>query len=61
VDQSSVQRIVTDLEFSKETKRTEVFSTEDAGAAVNQLYVDKVAIAQLGNPKAIRITIEAVE
>ena len=51
--------VVVDLEFSKDTKNTQVFSTDEQGAAVSQLYVSKEALAKIGNPKAVRITVEA--
>lgn len=47
----------------KETKNTIRFSEEpaDGPPITNTIYVQKWAIANLGNPDKIRVTIEAVE
>jgi len=48
--------------LEKETKNTMRFSEEPEGPPiVNTIYVQKWAVARLGKPKRIRVTIEAVE
>jgi hypothetical protein len=48
------------MELCKETKNTFVYKTDQEGAAVTQLYVQKGAMPTKGDtPKTITVTVEA--
>lgn len=46
------------LAKDRETKNTVRFSTADEGVAVSTLYVGKEAVAELGDPDSVKVTVE---
>jgi hypothetical protein len=56
---TKVEPIVQELAFERETKGTRVYSFENADGRKITQYVLKRDAAALGNPDAIRVTIEA--
>jgi len=45
----------------KETKNMIRFGTDDEGAAAGDVYIAKTAIAELGDPQSIVISIQAAD
>lgn len=60
-----VDKIVLEFEYSRDTKRTQLFQEilgeqawSDQDVAVGSLYVKMQALQMLGSPKKIKVTIE---
>ena len=45
----------------KETKGTHVFSEDDENPIIGTLYLKKSAVAGLGNPERIEVTVKALK
>jgi hypothetical protein len=52
-----VKQIVVTLSNPQEKKSVTRFDATDDDAALRTVYVDKAALAKLGNPDAIKVTI----
>ena len=56
---ATAEALVVELDYEKDTKRTQRFESPDEDAAVGQLYITKEGLEKLGNPRRVRVTIEA--
>ena len=52
-------KTIVKLTFRKDTKRTVVYSNEEEGVAVSQVYIQKNAFEEGKFPKEVTLTIEA--
>lgn len=52
----SVQVVLSEPDEKKHVVR---FNSDEDDAAMSSVYISKAAIKELGNPKSVRITIEA--
>ncbi len=57
-----MDRLEFEADLDKTTKNTQRYAeiTEDHPPYVNTIYVQKWAIAQLGHPRRIKVTVEGV-
>jgi hypothetical protein len=56
---SSGKAVVVEMTDPQEKKHTTRFDNTEEGAAMTSVYISKAALKEIGNPKAVRITIEA--
>ena len=54
------QSLVVTFSFERDTKTTKRYSENSDEPIVGTLYLKNKAVAELGNPDAVRVTIEAL-
>lgn len=56
---ASAKKVTVKLSSPQEKKNVVRYDSTDDDAALSSVYVTKAALKSLGNPKAIKVTIEA--